>query len=148
MKRLRNGTFAIRLEPEERAVLAGLPAQIRELLDADADVLRRLFPPAYVDDPEREAEYRRYMRSDLENTHRAALAVVEATATAQALDEAELHAWVRAINQFRLVLGTTLDVSEDLDYTTVAPDDPRYPALSLYAWLSWLQDEAVDALAP
>lgn len=147
VERRRDGLFELRLEAEERGLLGNLPGQLREPLDEGDDAaLRRLFPPAYLDDAARDAEYHRYMREDLERTHREALDVLETTVQAETLTAEQLHAWVRAINQLRLVLGTRLDVTEDLDYEDIDDDDPRAPAYSLYAWLSWIQDESIEAL--
>ena len=76
---------------------------------------------------------------------RAALRTLAGTLDRDRLDEAELAAWLTALNDLRLVLGTRLDVGEELG--RVDPGDPRAPALSLYAYLSWLQEQAVEAAA-
>jgi hypothetical protein len=52
-----------------------------------------------------------------------------------------------AINDLRLVLGTRLDVSEDMDLDALADDDPLTPAFALYGYLGWLQEQIVAALA-
>src|SRR5207247_4792044 len=69
VKRVRGGRFALRMTASERDVLRSLPAQLRELL-TERDVaanpdLRRLFPTAYPDDPEKAAEYDGMVRDDL-----------------------------------------------------------------------------------
>ena len=61
------------------------------------------------------------------------------------VDENQLHAWSTALNDLRLVLGTRLDVTEDMD--EVDPEDPRAPAFALYGYLTWLQGEIIEALA-
>ena len=108
--------------------------------------MRRLFPTAYHDDPERDREYQQLVRDELLERRLAALATVEATADADELDEAQLTGWLTALNDLRLVLGTRLDVSEDQD------DDRRgrpatRPAMAVYGYLSVLLGEVVDALA-
>ena len=50
------------------------------------------------------------------------------------------------MNDLRLVLGTRLDVRDDELLERVDPADPRAPALGLYAYLSWLQEQLVEAL--
>jgi hypothetical protein len=147
VKRTRSGTFQLRLPPEERDLLRGLPDQLRELLLSDDPSTRRLFPPAYVDDPEREEEYRRLMADDLLRRRQGALDIVEETIDADHLDEEQLTAWMGAINDLRLVLGTRLDVSEDMDIDSLADDDPLTPAFALYGYLGWLQEQIVAALA-
>ena len=147
IRRLRSGEFQVRLEPEEREVLRSLPGQLRELLhEGDDDALRRLNPPAYTDEPELEEEYQRLMGDDLRRRRLEALDTMEATVGADRLGEDELTAWMRSINDMRLVLGTRLAVSEDTAME-VDPLDPRAPAVALYGYLSWLEEQVVEALS-
>ncbi len=150
VKRLRGGGFALRISSGEREVLRSVPGQLRELwtaLDPASDPdLRRLFPPGYLDDPERSAEYDVLVRDDLLAGRLAAADVMEKTIDAHRLSEEELGSWMTAINDLRLVLGTRLDVSEDLDELDVGPGDPRAPMVALYAYLSLVEEEIVGAL--
>ena len=59
ISRTRHGTYALRLPGPERDLLASLVDQLRELLEVTTDdpSVRRLFPTAYHDDPERDREY-------------------------------------------------------------------------------------------
>lgn len=149
VRRTRSGEVELRLSADERALLRSLPPQLRQLLDEDpADAgLRRLTPPAYPDDAEREAEYRRLMGPDLHGRRLAALAVMERTVDADRLTEDQAQGWLAALNDLRLVLGTGLDVDEDMADEPPDPSDPRAPGLALYGYLSWLQDQLVEALA-
>jgi Domain of unknown function (DUF2017) len=61
------------------------------------------------------------------------------------LEQAE--AWLSAVNDVRLALGTTLDVTEDMP-DELPEDDPRSPHLGVYQWLTWMQEHLVLALAP
>ena len=144
---LRNGRFRLDLDADERALLRSLPGQLRDLLATDDPALERLFPPAYLSDDERNEEYRRLMRGDLLSSKLSSLDVVEATVEATELDEEQLVAWMGAVNDVRLVLGTRLDVSEDMDRDAFAEDDPRYPAWLLYVYLAELQEWIVRALS-
>lgn len=146
IERRRGGGYALRLTAPERELLRALPGQLRELLGADDPSLVRLFPPAYADDAEAEREFVPLVRSELLEGKLAALAVVEATVDADSLDEAQLEAWLGALESIRLVLGTQLDVSEDIGARDPDPADPRAPALALYGYLSWLQEQAIEAL--
>ena len=148
IQRTRDGSLRVRLDSEERDLLRSLPTQLRELLEETPDdpSLRRLFPPA-SDDEEIEAEYRRFMAPDLRARRLDALAVMESTVDAERLSEDEASAWLSALNDMRLVLGTRLDVSEDLDPSALSPDDPRVPGLALYGYLSWVVEQLVEALA-
>jgi hypothetical protein len=151
VKRVRGGRFALRITGAERDVLRLLPAQLRQLMtgqDAGANPdLRRLFPTAYPDDPEKAAEYDAMVRDDLVAERLAAIDVMERTIDSDRLSEEELLAWLSSINDLRLVLGTRLDVAEDLSELDVTPDDPRAESLALYAYLSILEEDAVAALS-
>ena len=140
------GRYTLDLPTEEREVIAGLVQQLREVLLATTDdpIVRRLFPTAYNEDPDRDQEYQQLVRDELLERRLAALATVEATAVADELDEAGLTGWLTALNDLRLVLGTRLDVSED--DADPDPDDPDAPAYAVYHYLSLLVSEAVDAL--
>jgi hypothetical protein len=144
-----DGDFRLALSGDERELLRGLPGELRSLLDADpADsALRRLFPPAYEDDPEDEDEYRRLMRDELLDGRRAALATLETTADRDRLSEEEVHAWIGALNDLRLVLGTRLDVTEEVYEGELDPRDPHAHELAVYGYLTWLQDYLVNAVA-
>lgn len=144
-RRDRQGRYHPRLSAGERQLLAGLPALALELMEQDDPSTWRLFPAAYPDDEAAEKEYRAIMDESLRTRHRQALDALGEVATAEALDEAELAQWMGAIEVLRLVLGTQLDVQENMD--RIDPADPRAPRLALYAWLSMLQDEVVEVLA-
>jgi hypothetical protein len=141
------GSLRLRLPREERDLLRALPAQLRSLLDdaPEDPSLERLFPPAY-DDTESEADYRRLMRDELLDGRRRALETLEETLDSERLSAEEAQAWLTALNDLRLVLGTRLDVSEDELLERLDPADPRAPTLGLYAYLSWLQEQLVEAL--
>ena len=143
----KHGGYTLQLPADERALLRSLPAQFREVLQTDDPSLRRLFPPAYTDDDDANDEFQRLMREELLEGKLAALEIVEQTANADHLTEAQLEGWLGALESLRLFLGTQLDVSEEMYAVALDPDDPSAPALALYGYLSWLQEQAVDALS-
>ena len=140
--------YEINLLAEERQLLIHLLPQLRELVAApDDERSRRLFPTAYPDDPERDAEFQRFTRSELATSRLAALDRFMETAQARTVDEESLIGWMQSINSVRLVLGTLLDVGEDVDPSEVAADDPAYSEFALYGYLSGLLHEIVEALS-
>ena len=148
VERARDGSFRLRLSREERDLLRSLPAQLRELLGTEDPSLRRLSPPAYPEDPGQEAEYRELVGEDLEAQRRRALDVMEATIEAERLDEEQLSAWLSALNDLRLVLGTRLDVSEEMyEEEGLSERGRRSPAFGVYMYLGWLEEQVVAALA-
>jgi hypothetical protein len=154
IRRARGGGLDIRLTPDERAVLRSLPDDVRRALEemdpaapGGDPAVARLFPGAYLDDEEHDAEYRRFMHDELQAGRLAALDDFEAAADADHVDEAQAAGWLRAINDIRLLLGTRLDVTEDDAVNDLPADDPRTPSLALYGYLSWLEEQVVTALS-
>ena len=147
-ERGQEGAVELRLSRDERSLLAGVVAELRALLDgAPGDPsLRRLFPPAY-DEAEDERAYRDLMGGELLDGRRAALDVVAQTVEHERLTPEEADAWLRALNDLRLVLGTRLDVQEDTFAEELRRDDPRAPALAVYGYLSWMQEQLIEALS-
>jgi hypothetical protein len=147
VRRTSRGHYELRLPPGERSLLRTLPRQLRELLRTEDPALERLFPPAYADDPERNAEYVELVREDLVSQRMTSLDVMEATIDEDRLDEEQVAAWLGALNDLRLVLGTRLEVTEEMSEEGLPPGDPRGPAFELYQYLTFLESEVVDALA-
>jgi len=145
----RRGEIELRLSRDERTLLARLAAELRAELDGDTHdpSLRRLFPPAYDDDADEQA-YRELAGDSLLDGRRAALELMAETVDGDRLSAEEADAWLRALNDLRLVLGTRLDVQEDTFASDLRPDDPDAPALAVYGWLSWQQEQLVAVLIP
>jgi len=148
IRRTRSGEFELRLPAEEREVLRGLPAQMRDALElGDKDpAVARLNPSACLDDEEIDREFRELMGNELNDGRLAALATLEESVDEDRLNEEQALAWMRAINDVRLLLGTRLDVTEDPADRRVPDDDPRASAFALYDYLSMLTQELVEAL--
>jgi hypothetical protein len=146
IERTRTGDFRLRLSDAERALLRDLPQQLLAALAAvpDDPSLRRLRPAAY-EDADAEDEYRRLTAEGLAESRSDALRTVAETAERDRLTAEELDAWLRALTDLRLVLGTRLDVTEDTYAQEIDPRDPQAYELSVFAYLSWLQEAAVEA---
>jgi Domain of unknown function (DUF2017) len=147
IQRTRQGDYRLRLSDGEQELLRRLPNELLALLAADPDdpTLRRLRPSAYEDDTEAEGEYRRLMDGELQEGRRAALRVLAETATSDRLTAEELDAWLRALTDLRLALGTRLAVTEDTYAREIDPREPDAHELAVFAYLSWLQEQAVEA---
>ena len=146
IRRTKDGAFEVRLPDEQRDVLRDVLSQLRAALEGDATAdpaFKRLFPVAYAQDPEHEAEYRALVGDELRTKRLAQVELVLATSRATRLTEEELVAWMGAVNDLRLVLGTRLDVSEETDLA-VDPSHPDAAAYGLYAYLGWLLELLVD----
>lgn len=147
IRRARDGGVRLDLDETERGLLRQIAEEVRELLDEEPDdpSLRRLFPTAH-EDPEREREYRELTHDQLVSGRRRALDVLSETAENDLLTAEEADAWIRAVNDARLILGTRLDITEDYDWDALGEGTPRAQELALYAYLSWLQEQLVAAV--
>jgi hypothetical protein len=159
------------LEAGEAAVLTRLCEELATLLDTDrttdaesaeegrrADpVLERLFPRAYLDptEEEAEAEWQRFSHDDLMAGRRRSLETVEHTLAGAVerrgrfeltLDEEQSQAWLAVINDARLALGTRLEVTEDMDLSRLNADDPDTAPYAVYWWLGVLEERLIDVL--
>ena len=139
--------YVIDLGTANAAVISSLLAQLRDVLNGDdADNLMqgsRLFPAAYSDDEEREAEYQRRMRDELRDSKLAALSTVQDLLSHRdIIDEGQMLAFMQSINSLRLLLGDWLDVGDDPDTEVADADVPEH---QLYEYLSVLLDLAVRA---
>jgi hypothetical protein len=159
-ERARDGTLTVRLAAEEVDLLRRLAGEMGELLanpDTGDAVLDRLFPRAYLDPTEEdaEAEWQRLVHPDLVAQRLAALEMLAGTLpetsggdrTVEArLDAEQESAWLGVLNDARLALGTRLGVTDDDDLDEVSADDPNFVAWNVYGWLTALQGELVRVL--
>jgi hypothetical protein len=115
-------------------------------------VLARLLPDGYRDDPEAAGEFRRYTEQGLRSGKVAAAQTVLDTLPAGGghvrLGPEDAQAWLRALNDVRLAIGTVLGITEDYEDEMEAASwaDPRSAYLEVYHWLGYIQDSLVRAL--
>jgi len=147
VRRTRRGDFQLRLPAAERDLLRGLPGELRAFLGGDDPALARLSPPAYQEDPAREAEYREMVGDELAASRRRSLQIMESTIDASRLDQEQVLAWLGALNDLRLVLGTKLEVTEEMYEEESSPSDPNASAFAVFVYLGWLEEQIVEALA-
>src|SRR3954447_21596023 len=144
--RRRGDRVRLYLDAHEQALLRELLDQLEPMLEEPDDpALRRLFPPAYSE-AESDEQYQSLVRGQLVNGRSKALASMRDTLDDETIDLEQADEWLRAINDLRLVLGTRLDVSEEIDYERIDLNEPRGRDLAIYGDLAWLQEQLVDAL--
>jgi Domain of unknown function (DUF2017) len=162
--RRKKNRLVLTLDPAEVEVLRDLAAQLESLFaggvpERGGDPTRdRLFPRAYLDptEDEAEAEWQSAVHEDLVRQKSAAVgALVDsldagiggADGTLElALELASVEQWIAALNDVRLALGVVLEVTEGAGEVVVDPEDPRAPGFGLYDWLTWLQGSLVEEL--
>ena len=158
--RRRGGIVDATFERGELELLEGLPEQLRTLYRADDDdpARARLFPRAYLDPTEEqaEAEWQELVQPGLLEARLDALSTLETTIAAAEptkrdrlvvhLSAEEANAWLSVLNDARLALGSRLGVTDDTDVTEVSPDDPNGAVIAAYTWLTYVEGELVETL--
>ncbi len=164
--------FVAALDAQEVSVLRGLVGEVRRMLGArtadhphdelaeltglhtgpstrpDDPVLARLLPDFSTDDAQLAGALRSLHEPELIAAKDGAAAVVLDTLPPAGgrveLSPAQADAWLAALNDVRLALGTALDVSEDMP-EELPDDDPRAAHLGVYHWLTFVQDGLAQA---
>lgn len=172
-RRNRHGQVWLHLGDEERRLMGDLMAQMAALLEdpepaepvdplaemvgidasaqrPDDPALARLFPDAY-EDPDDADEFRRFTQRDLRTGKLENLASATSTLgrpDPTQLTEPECLAWLGALNDLRLTLGTRLEITEDSphEFLALPEDDPHRALYLVYDWLTYHQDRLVRAL--
>lgn len=141
---------------------AGLEVPDRAFgLDHDHDrdpALDRLFPTGNREDEQEAAEFRRFTEQGLRQRKHQGLTTTVRTLEAASDDRwvvtrAQAPAVLVALTDIRLVMGERLGLRTDEDSTrleelieTLAADDPAVFALSIYDFLTWLQESLTQTL--
>jgi hypothetical protein len=161
-------------DQQEAVLLRGLVGQVRDMLlehgsDSPADelaeltgirtghsrppedsVLARLLPDFHREDAELASMLRTVREPELIEAKTEAADVILQTCPPDGgraeLTVEQADAWLAALNDVRLALGTTLGVTEDM------PDEPpvdesEAALLSVYQWLTFVQDALVQTRA-
>lgn len=167
-QRSTQGKVTLNLNDDERTILLDLYRQMQELLEtpdvpqssdplavlvgldgptqAPSDpAVARLFPSAYSDDDAAAADFRRYTEPDLRNQKLSNLALVSKLLNGELekleLNQEQVDAWLRSLNDLRLVLGTRIGIKDE--YREELQDEPGF---HLYDYLTYLQGTLIDAL--
>jgi Domain of unknown function (DUF2017) len=161
MFRRTGGECVARFTPQEAQVLRQCVAELAALLadhpDPDDPAVERLFPDVYPEDPAEAAEFRRFTEADLKagklDTAKTVLSDLLESGGEIRLAEGQADVWLRALNDVRLALGTRLGVEDETDIEAELdaavgrnPTSPRVGQLSVYAYLTYLQESLVGAL--
>ncbi len=123
----------------------------------DDPVLGRLLPDFYRLDPDQPTQEDMDSAAALRSLHEpelldAKLGVAEVVLQTLGPQGGEVRlsleqadAWLSAINDVRLALGTALDVQDDMP-DELPEDDPRAAHIGVYHWLTYLQESLVQAM--
>jgi hypothetical protein len=149
--RIRRRPLRLEFAEQEAALLLPLLDELTTVLaaeDADDPVSQRLFPSAYPDDGDAEADYRSIteagLRSDRVERIAACSGELAAGGRIELADDDVARRWIQVLNDLRLALGTRLGVTEEPP--ELDPTDPENQPWLVYDWLTGVQDGVVQAL--
>jgi hypothetical protein len=146
------GGVRLDLPDELRELIASLGRQFEELLHdpdaADDPGLARLFPPAAIDDPLQTLGFEQLMGQAVRDGKLESAAILRATAEHRRLSVDEAHAWMRGLNDIRLLIGTRLQITDDGDVDALLEDPLLEQAAVIYVALSELVELLVRAVDP
>jgi len=134
------------LDPIARMV--GIDAEVEAPTD---EVVRRLLPDAYRDDPDATADFRRFTDRDLRTAKVAHAAVVRdclaRSGEKVTLSADEAQSWLAFLNDARLALGTRVGITEEnhQELSDLPDEDPRSGMYHVYDWLTFLQESLLQA---
>jgi Domain of unknown function (DUF2017) len=171
--RRRGRALVATLTEREAGLLRGLVGQVRELLAARVAaspqdelaeltgivagpttaptdrVLARLLPDFHREDASLSGGLRALHEPELLALKDGVAGVVLDSCPARGgrirLSEEQAQAWLTALNDVRLALGTVLEVTEDMP-DELPPEDPRASHMAVYHWLTWVQESLLQAL--
>jgi hypothetical protein len=150
----RGGRIALRVGQREADALRQLLGNLEMSLatgQTDGE-MERLFPPGYTDDAEAQREFAHFTTDDLRDGKRTAiLRCIESLDGARRkgddliaeLDDERQQAWLGALNDLRLSLGTRLGVTEEAYEREAIENDL---GMQVYLYLGYLEENLVDVL--
>lgn len=172
--RRRGGLVLTTLSEREAGLLRGLVGQVRDMLAARVAttpsdelaeltgitagpttppvdrVLARLLPDFHREDATLSGGLRALHEPELIAAKDGVAGVIMDTCPARGgrvrLSDEQAQAWLRALTDVRLALGTMLEVTEDMP-DELPSEDPRATHLVVYHWLTWVQESLVQVLA-
>ncbi len=126
--RRRGDRVEIRLAEHEVQLLGQLPRLLETVGSVPDDpAADRLDVPVYLDDPDADREYRRWIRGELDSARaadRSAFAeLVEAARTGTTASTEEAEAFLRVLAEGRLVLAARMGIEVEDDYERVSAPD-------------------------
>lgn len=151
ISRSRDGGVELRLPANARDVIRQVASELRALYAAgvaeDDPGVARLFPTPYLDDPLGSLAFDEKIAASLREGRLEAIALVERTAGSRHLSVEEADAWIRTLNDARLVLGTRLEITEESTADDFSGDPAGDGTFRLYVFLSGIVDALVRVLA-
>ena len=142
---LQNGNYQVAVSENEKELVSIISVEVTSFLQRNTGEASRLFPPAYIDEPEAENEYQAMIRNDLVEAHTFALKTLNESLAKPEVTESDLIEIMRALNILRLFLGERLNISEDYE-DSPSETDPSYDIWILFQIFGQMLSSIIDVL--
>ena len=139
---LENGNYQVAVSENEKDLISIISAEVNSFIQRRGGEVSRLFPSAYIDQPEAENEYQTMIHDDLVSAHTSALETLTKSLTKPEVMENDLVEMMRALNILRLFLGERINISEDNPSET----DPSYDIWILFQIFGQMLSSIIDVL--
>ena len=139
---LENGNYQVAVSENEKNLISIISAEVNSFIQRRRGEESRLFPSAYIDQPEAENEYQTMIHDDLVSAHTAALETLTKSLAKPEVMENDLVEMMRALNILRLFLGERINISEDNPSET----DPSYDIWILFQIFGQMLSSIIDVL--
>lgn len=138
-------------------IAVGLPAEIADIIRRQVAAFRRrqidlsddgFWRLRLAASPEEDVahDFNELTSSMIEQQRAADLHTLEASIEDASIDVSSAHAWIRALNQLRLVLGTDLGVADE-DSWRRSPGQDGFAETIVYDLLTQLQGSLIEAVS-
>lgn len=144
IRKVDNDKFVLDIHPQIRQLLKDLKEMTLSHIEESTPAAKRIYPVAYQNSPEMEMDYKKLTRGPLIDHHRQSLSMFENSLSKGELTNEEAMAWMSALNDMRLILGTALDIQEDQGVPN--EDDPNYEGYVVYDLLTYLQGVLIEEI--
>ena len=142
---LENGNYQVAVSENEKNLISIISAEVNSFIQRRRGEESRLFPSAYIDQPEAENEYQTMIHDDLVSAHTAALETLTKSLAKPEVMENDLVEMMRALNILRLFLGERLSISEDYE-DSPSETDPSYDIWILFQIFGQMLSSIIDVL--
>lgn len=142
---LQNGNYQVAVSENEKELVSIISVEVTSFLQRNTGEASRLFPPAYIDEPEAENEYQAMIHNDLVAAHIFALEALNESLAKPEVTESDLIEIMRALNILRLFLGERLNISEDYE-DSPSETDPSYDIWILFQIFGQMLSSIINVL--
>jgi len=142
---LENGNYQVAVSENEKDLINFISDEVNSFFQRRGSAASRLFPSAYIDQPEAENEYQAMIHDDLVSSHTLALETLTKSLAKPEVMETDLVEMMRALNILRLFLGERLNISEDYE-DSPSETDPSYDIWILFQIFGQMLSSIIDVL--